>query len=148
MIYWYFIENSSSISIDDVRSILNIDESSLATWTVEFQYYKGENSSFLLVTDSSMPNIVLVKDGLNWIHFDKNFTFYLSKLLSASSLKVRQTQTVSGIFYKDEVWIGAFKGRMIIAMISPNCPLPIAQNFNQNVTFVDGLKSLSDEIIK
>jgi hypothetical protein len=147
MVHWYVIE-SSSISIDDVCSIINMDEPSFDVWNVDFQYYKGENANFLLVTDSSMPDLVLVKDGLNWIHFERNFISYLPRLLSSSSLKVRQHQTLSGVFCKDEAWIGAFKGRIVVATIKSDFSLHIAQSLNQSDTFIEGLKCLSDRIIK
>src|SRR5690242_11557415 len=124
MIFWYIIEDSSSISIDDICSIINIQETSLEPWKVDFQYYKGENSSFLLITDSSTPDMIFVNDGFNWAHFAKNFTLYLPKILSINHLKLRQRQSFSGVFGKSELWIGIFKGRMVIATKSSNITFP------------------------
>jgi hypothetical protein len=148
MIFWYIIENSSSISIDDICSIINIEETSLEAWNVDFQYYKDENSSFLLITDSSMSDIIMVNDGLNWVHFAKNFTLYLPKILSINHLKLRQRQSFSGVFGKNELWIGIFKGRMIIATKSSSITFPLAQVLNKSENYIDGLKFLSEQIIK
>jgi hypothetical protein len=147
MIFWYIIENPSSISIDDVCSIISAENASLSTWNVDFQYYKGENANFLLISDSSLPDIVLVKEGLNWFHFGRNIMGYLPKLLSSSSLKLRQHQTLAGVYSKKEIWVGIFGRKMIIATGFPVDSLPFAQILNQSEFFTDGLKKLSDYLI-
>ena len=137
-----FTLSSSALSMDDLQSLLqptqaiNSSNSNQRDWKCSVQLYKGEQDSMLVLTDSTFPDNSFIRTGTaEWTHLGPGSVALLSKILpsSASTLKLRQSISITGITDCDSYWIGSFSSETLLVITSTR--LPFADQVYEGPTY-------------